>query len=216
VPKGVIRDHYSFLNNSYITLECRNDNHMFDTHYNTFIMYHIGSTLISTIGALRTAKQTIYPPAKFDHGKILKEISFYKCNTLSASPKNLHDLLVASECNNYDLSNLEYIISAGQRVPQDLIDKVKKKWNVNKFCIVYGMTEIHSAIMSDLNGRTNKNLNYIGRPMPFIEYKIVDERDHKIVPFNEIGQLWIKGYNVTKGYFNNHEKNKETFDENGW
>lgn len=55
----------------------------------------------------------------------------------------------------------------------------------------------------------------IGKQMPFTETKIVD-RDGKIVPLNVEGELYIRGYNVFKGYYDEPEKTAETIDKDNW
>ena len=55
----------------------------------------------------------------------------------------------------------------------------------------------------------------LGNVFPFIEAKIAD-RDGKILPKNEVGELCFRGYNVMKGYWDEQKKTEETIDKNGW
>jgi long-chain acyl-CoA synthetase len=54
----------------------------------------------------------------------------------------------------------------------------------------------------------------VGPPVPVCEVKVVDEEE-KTLPAGEIGELWIKGPNVVKGYWNKPEATAETFTD-GW
>jgi fatty-acyl-CoA synthase len=179
-------------------------------------MYH--NLIMSLIAPLLINSTSVYPSYKMNIPHILEAITKYKCNTISISPKNLLDLfnsLKNSEVK-YDISSIEFIISSGQPISQELINQIKNEWNVHNIMSAYGMTEIGYVICTDFTERKDKQMNYAGKSLPFIEFKVVDEITREIVPFNEIGQLMVRGYSVTRGYFNNEEKTKDALDSDGW
>jgi long-chain acyl-CoA synthetase len=51
-------------------------------------------------------------------------------------------------------------------------------------------------------------------PVPVCEVKAVDEAGEE-VPTGEVGELWIKGPNVVRGYWNKPEATAQTFTD-GW
>ena len=74
----------------------------------------------------------------------------------------------------------------------------------------YGMTEASPLI--SLN-RFSPGLNRFGTagiPVPAMDLRIVDEYGEGE------GEIWIKGPNVTQGYYKRPELNKEVFTEDGW
>jgi fatty-acyl-CoA synthase len=81
--------------------------------------------------------------------------------------------------------------------------------------IGYGQTELspvnHMTLPDDsFENRTQT----VGRPIPHIEVKIVDEND-RVVPVGEQGEICTRGYSVMKGYWNDPEKTAETIVD-GW
>jgi long-chain acyl-CoA synthetase len=54
----------------------------------------------------------------------------------------------------------------------------------------------------------------VGPPVPVVTVKVVDP-DGREVPVGEVGELWIKGPNVVKGYWNKPEATAAVFTD-GW
>ena len=72
----------------------------------------------------------------------------------------------------------------------------------------YGMTEASPTVTLQDNGR-KKPLS-AGYAFPRAQFKI-NEPDEE-----GIGEIWLKGDNVTKGYYKDEEATKASFSEDGW
>lgn len=72
----------------------------------------------------------------------------------------------------------------------------------------YGMTEASPTVTLQDNGR-KKPLS-AGHAFPRAQFKIHDPDEEGI------GEIWIKGDNVTKGYYKDEEATKASFSEDGW
>jgi long-chain acyl-CoA synthetase len=78
-----------------------------------------------------------------------------------------------------------------------------------RFTIGYGMTECGPLISYD-GWRTS---------MPSSAGKLVDRMEIRIDspdPYNEVGEIQVKGENVMLGYYKNEEATKEAFTDDGW
>ena len=101
---------------------------------------------------------------------------------------------------------------------RELIEKSISKFDLKKFIIVYGMTEIGfttSSIIHKLTKDKRKILS-IGKPEPFTMFKIVDFNSRLPVPHDQVGLLYVKAYSTLDFYWNDPEKSKEAFDKDGW
>ncbi|MFO7616204.1 MAG: AMP-binding protein [Bacteroidales bacterium] len=78
-----------------------------------------------------------------------------------------------------------------------------------QFAIGYGMTEC-GPLISYANWREHRN-GSSGRPVDSLEMKI-DSYD----PYNEVGEIMVKGDNVMVEYYKNPEATHATFTEDGW
>lgn len=72
----------------------------------------------------------------------------------------------------------------------------------------YGMTECSPTITLHKNGR-EKPLS-AGKAFPRAQFIIADPDE------DGIGEIWVKGDNVTKGYYKDEEATKASFSEDGW
>lgn len=81
---------------------------------------------------------------------------------------------------------------------------------------VYGLTETGPVIfMSKPSDNQEKVQSTVGFPMEHMEVKVVDENG-RVVPWNTSGELWVRGYNVMKGYWEEKEKTEETITPERW
>jgi acyl-CoA synthetase (AMP-forming)/AMP-acid ligase II len=54
----------------------------------------------------------------------------------------------------------------------------------------------------------------VGRPVPVVDVKVVGD-DGQDLPVGEVGELWIRGPNIVKGYWNNPEATTAAITD-GW
>jgi long-chain acyl-CoA synthetase len=94
---------------------------------------------------------------------------------------------------------LKFIICGAASVPPYLINEYHKL-NVN-FCPGYGLTEFANMVSGNTEGL--RKPNSVGLLYPGQVAKVVN------------GELWLKGRNMLKEYYNEPEENKTAF-EDGW
>jgi acyl-CoA synthetase (AMP-forming)/AMP-acid ligase II len=87
-----------------------------------------------------------------------------------------------------------------------------------KFMQFYGSTEAGGASSilrpEEHDLEDESRLQSCGRPLPLIEFRIVDADGHE-VPEGEVGELLIRQPSITKGYWRQPETTANTV-ENGW
>jgi acyl-CoA synthetase (AMP-forming)/AMP-acid ligase II len=115
----------------------------------------------------------------------------------------------------YDLSSLRVLVVSGEMVPQDLMKKILE---LDKPVLnAYGCTEADSVTFTDIRDSEEKLMRqgYVGKPLPGFEVKMVD-RDRKVLPVNQVGEVAIRGPIVCKGYYKMPEETALVFDVEGW
>ncbi len=77
------------------------------------------------------------------------------------------------------------------------------------YAVGYGLTEASPLVSGSLPSETK--LGASGKVAPEIEVRIVNAD-----PLTGIGEIWIKGPNVMKGYYKNENLTREVVTEDGW
>lgn len=115
-------------------------------------------------------------------------------------------------CKNIQqFSKLKYVILAGEQLPNDLVLKLKEIIpNVN---IINGYGPSETTIFSAICNVTNLDRISIGRPIGNTEFYILD-KDMNLLPTNTIGEIYIGGDGVGKGYLYKDELTNEKFIRN--
>jgi long-chain acyl-CoA synthetase len=116
------------------------------------------------------------------------------------------------EAAGYDLSSLKSCLSAGAPFPLAHMTAFQQKFNCKVF-EAYGLSEASPAVSTNYHDRPTKP-GSIGQPMPEVEVRIVDDQDED-VPAGAVGELLVKGPNVSSGYYKLPEETARTF-INGW
>lgn len=79
----------------------------------------------------------------------------------------------------------------------------------------YGMTEASPSIAQTRLDAPRQDCS-AGPPIPGIQIKLLDATTREPVPAGEVGELWIKGPNVMKGYYKAKAQTAEVLTPDGW
>lgn len=73
----------------------------------------------------------------------------------------------------------------------------------------------HRAVPVDIEHPRAREIVLLGRPVPGLEFRIVDPESGEELGEREVGELQIRGTSVTPGYYKRDDVNRELFDD-GW
>lgn len=81
----------------------------------------------------------------------------------------------------------------------------------------YGMTELSPAALAMMPSEGFENAGTAGRLLPNLEARLVCDDGNDLPESEEsVGELWIRGPTVMKGYLNNPSATKDATTEDGW
>jgi fatty-acyl-CoA synthase len=157
----------------------------------------------------------VFPGEAFDPAATLKAASDERCTALHGVPTMFIAELALPDFAEYDLSSLRTGIMAGAPCPIETMKRVVQDMHMHEVTIAYGMTETSPvSFQSSTNDPLEKRVATVGRVMPHLEVKIVDEQG-QIVPIGTKGELCTRGYSVMKGYWGDDERTADSI-KNGW
>lgn len=208
-PKGCVHLHHDMVVCS--ELYARNILHMNerDRCYSVarlFFAYGLGNAGYFPLGCGAT---TILSPARPTPENIYADIERYRPTLFFSVPSNFATLLAhqREDGRGFDLSSVRHAISAGESLPASLFERFKQRFGV-EILDSLGSTETLQMVIANRPGDAKPGSS--GKIIPGYEAKLVDDDGRSVAP-GEIGNLLIKGDSTCAGYWNQHEKTKETF-----
>ena len=151
---------------------------------------------------------------RWDAGDALKLIEREKITAMSGVPVMSRELLSHPDFDKHDLSTLATLGGGGAQLQPDLVHKIDSQVKTARPNTGYGMTETCGIITSVAADFFVDKPESVGPAMPTFEAKCVDDNGHT-VPAGEVGELWVKGAPVIKGYLNRPEATAESITD-GW
>lgn len=214
-PKGATLSHCNILNNGALGAEAMN----FTEHDRLCIpvpLYHCFGMVLGALACICKGATMVFPSEAFEPLKTLQAIEHESCTGLHGVPTMFIVELDHPEFSTFDLSSLRTGIMAGSTCPIELMKRLIDKMNLTDILIGYGQTELSPLNhITTPNDSLEKRTQTVGKPVPFVEIKIINEFGH-VTPVNEPGEICTRGYSVMKGYWGDEEKTRETIDSSGW
>ncbi|MEU9350618.1 FadD3 family acyl-CoA ligase [Streptomyces griseoloalbus] len=159
---------------------------------------------------------TVIPMAVFDAGRALELIERERVSILLGPPTIFHDLLHHPGRPDRDLSSLRLSMTGGSTIPESLIRAMKKDLSFDIVLSAYGLTESTALVTTTRTGDTEETVaRTTGRPLPDVEVRVTDPSGRRVPPDAD-GEIQVRGYNVTRGYWDDPEATAAAIDGDGW
>ena len=159
---------------------------------------------------------TVIPMRVFDAGEALEVISRERVSILLGPPTIFSDLLNHPQRAEFDLSSLRVSMTGGTTIPEPLVHAMKRELTFDIVLSAYGLTEASALVTTTHIGDSEQTVAATsGRAIPDVEVRIVDGFGAD-VPANSPGEILVRGYTVTRGYWDEPEATASAIDGDGW
>ena len=151
---------------------------------------------------------------RWDAKTALTLIQREKVTSMSGVPVMSRELISHPDFDSHDLSSLMSLGGGGAQLPPDLVAKIDSTVATARPNTGYGMTEtcgIITAVSADFF--VDKPAS-AGPAMPDFEVKCVDDEGVTVAQ-GQVGELWVRGAQVIKGYINRPDATAESITD-GW
>lgn len=151
---------------------------------------------------------TMYLASQLNSSRFLAWIRQYRIEGCSFPESMTHE----SEAVAESLTCLRQVERAGRRWSPDTVRRFSERFGVRSL-IWYGMTEIgYGTQTPDIKEMDDSET--VGIRSPFRTLRLVNE-DGTFAPTGEVGELWVNGRAIFKGYWNRPDANAAAFKANG-
>lgn len=152
---------------------------------------------------------------RWDPETALRLIESERVTTFVGVPTQSWDMLESPVFSKYDTSSLASVGGGGAPAPTKLVDRVEKGFAKGRPNIGYGMTETQGFGPGHTGDDYVSHPNSTGRArLSIMDIDIRDE-DGTSVEVGTRGQIWMRGPNIIRCYWNKPEATAETIVD-GW
>ena len=212
-PKGAELTHSNLVMNAMVCqefIQIRPD----DVQLIVLPLFHIfAMTVQMNMGIYKGTHSILLP--RFDANDAYTLMTKHKVSVFAGVP-TMYWGLINNMDESADLSKitkyLRLAVSGGAALPLAVLNDFKQKFDL-KILEGYGMSE-GSPVVTFNQPDVGFKAGSIGTPIWGVQVKLTDNNGNE-VPQGEKGELWYKGHNVMKGYYNRPNANTETI-TNGW
>jgi fatty-acyl-CoA synthase len=181
--------------------------------YTFMPLFHTGGLNVFTLPVLHAGGKVILT-REFDPGEVLGVIGdpAKGVTHFIGVPAMLLFMMQHPDFEKTDFSRVVSGFVGGAPVPVPTLEAwMKVGANIQQG---YGMTETGPSCLALRIEDAERKIGSTGKPVTHVEVKVVDENG-KDMPTGEMGELWVRGPSITKGYWNKPEANAKEF-TNGW
>jgi long-chain acyl-CoA synthetase len=158
----------------------------------------------------------------FDPERALELIERERIATFGGVPAMVMQVLDSPNFSKYDTSSIKGVSYGGAPAPPDLVRRIREAWPVGQPSNGYGLTETSSVTSMNSGADYIAKPESVGPPVPVCDVAVLPEDFAREEPDESVprgpdvrGELWIKGPNVVRGYWNRPEETAKTFSR-GW
>jgi long-chain acyl-CoA synthetase len=163
------------------------------------------------IAPIQLAAQIIYL-ARFSPVGTLQAIREHRASLMFGTPSMYGAIYRLKDAKAEDFESIYAMISGGEPLPATLREAFRQRFG-KPLLEGFGLTETSPAIA--LNTPQVSRPGSVGKPLPEAQFKIVGENG-ETMPTGGIGEVWVKGPMVMKGYHNLPDETAQVLTADGF
>ena len=175
-------------------------------------LYHIFALTANCLTFITLGGTNLLITNPRDMSAFVKELNKYTFTAITGVNTLFNGLLNTTGFKDIDFSHLKLSLGGGMAVQRPVAERWEKITG-SKLLEGYGLTEC--APMVSLSPYNQEGYNgTIGLPAPSTDIKIMLDNGNE-APVGEAGEMWVKGPQVMKGYYNREDATTEVL-KDGW
>jgi long-chain acyl-CoA synthetase len=210
-PKGAELTHFNLFYNADVAARC----HALDEGTVALavlpLFHSFGQTVMQNATLLRGGSVVLLP--RFEPAAAFEAMTTHRVTFFAGVPTMYFALLHHEGAARHDLSHLRICVSGGAPMPVEVMRAFDGRYGVNVL-EGYGLSETSPLASCNPLDRPKKP-GSIGVPVWGVSFKLVADDGSEIAGSGKPGEIWIKGHNVTKGYYKRPDATRDAVVD-GW
>ncbi|WP_086831572.1 class I adenylate-forming enzyme family protein [Streptomyces sp. NRRL B-24572] len=175
----------------------------------TFPFFHVAA--FTSFYAVMAAGGTLVMMRKWDAGQALELIREHGVTHYAGVPTTALQLLDLARRTGDGLESLTLLSTGGAAAPPGIVAGIVDGYGERiEPRNGYGLTETCGGVLSNVGAEYRAHPGSVGRPSPVTEVRI-DRPDA-----DGVGELWLRGQSLVRGYWGNEEATRAAFTGDGW
>ncbi len=154
--------------------------------------------LISTLNLAPLLGASLVLAKRHDPLRVAKAIRKHKPTIFTIDPEMYQSLAYMPGIRKFGIAGIRVCTSAGAPLPME-VQETFEKLTRGRVVEMYGLAEAGATHATPLSA--NRRYASMGVPLPDTDAIIKDVDSHQVLPLGEVGQLWVKGPQVMRGYW---------------
>lgn len=217
LPKAAMLTHRNIVSNTMQTtawLSDRQDGH--EKVIAVIPFFHVYGLTVGMLQGISIGSELVIAPNPRPIENVIKIIAHERCTLFPGVPAMY--LGVANNPNvwKYDIQSVRSCLSGSAPLPRDVQERFEAITG-GRLVEGYGLTEASPVThCNPLHGV--RKPGSIGIPLPDVDAKIVDMETGEDIPLGDtrVGEMYVRGPQVMKHYWNREEETRLTIDDEGW
>jgi long-chain acyl-CoA synthetase len=176
-------------------------------------LYHIFALTANFLMFMKYGGTNLLITNPRDMQNFVKELAKYPFTALTGVNTLFNGLLNTPGFAQLDFSGLKLALGGGMAVQRPVAERWQKVTHT-RLVEGYGLTECAPLVTVSPYNLPAYN-GSIGLPAPSTDIKLVNDDGIEIAA-GEAGEMWVKGPQVMKGYFNRPEETIKVLNDDGW
>ena len=176
-------------------------------------LYHIFALTANFLVFMKYGGTNLLITNPRDMPNFVKELAKYPFSLITGVNTLFNGLLNTPGFAQLDFSNMKLALGGGMAVQRPVAERWQKVTST-RLVEGYGLTECAPLVTVSPYNLPAYN-GSIGFPAPSTDIKLVND-DGVEVATGEAGEMWVKGPQVMKGYYNRPDETLKVLNEEGW
>jgi long-chain acyl-CoA synthetase len=182
-------------------------------------MFHIGGIGWAYLGLVNGATTILV--SEFDAAQVIDLLERERVTNAVFVPTILQMLAAVPGASERDYSSLRSITYGASPITTRVLRAALRTFRCPLFG-VYGLTETTGGVIQlrpedhDAGGSRQHLLRSAGRPLPWVEMRIVNLSEGADCGVGQVGEVWLRAPNVMAGYYNRPAETSAALTPDGW